>query len=77
MAQAITNYTAFFTGAKEAVKKLEELKQKERELEDKEKKLERSLKTEQKMAADAVAATVKQREEEITGSYDADAQIAF
>lgn len=72
MAQAITNYTAFFTGAKEAVKKLEELKQKERELEDKEKKLERSLKTEQKMAADAVAATVKQREEEITGSYDAE-----
>lgn len=72
MAQAITNYTAFFTGAKEAVKKLEELKQEERELEDKEKKLERSLKTEQKMAADAVAATVKQREEEITGSYDAE-----
>ena len=72
MAQAITNYTAFFTGAKEAVKKLEELRQKERELEDKEKKLERSLKTEQKMAADAVAATVKQREEEITGSYDAE-----
>lgn len=72
MAQAITNYTAFFTGAKEAVKKLEELKQKERELEEKEKKLERSLKTEQKMAADAVAATVKQREEEITGSYDAE-----
>lgn len=72
MAQAITNYTAFFTGAKEAVKKLEELKQKERELEDKEKKLERSLKTEQKLAADAVAATVKQREEEITGSYDAE-----
>lgn len=72
MAQPITDYAAFFDGAKQAVKELEQLKQKQDQLEDDEKKLEKSLQAKQRAVADTISATLKQRTEEISKSYDAE-----
>lgn len=72
MIQAITDYTAFFTDAKQAVQELDELKQKEKMLQGLEKELENSLKSRKKEAADTIAQTVKKRSDEIAGSYDAE-----
>lgn len=72
MAQPITDYTAFFAEAKQAVQELDELKQKEKMLLDLEKQLESSLKSKQKSVADTIAQTVKKRRDEITKSYDAE-----
>ena len=70
MAQPITDYTAFFSAAKQAVQELDDLKQKEKMLEDLEKQLENSLKTKQKQVAETIALTVKKRSDEIAKSYD-------
>ena len=70
MAQPITDYAAFFAGAKQAVEELEQLKQQERQLEETEKQLEKTLKTKQQTIADTISQTVKQRADEISRSYD-------
>lgn len=70
MAQPITDYNAFFAGAKQAVQELDELKQKEKMLLDLEKQLENSLKSKKKEVADTIAQTVKKRSDEIAKSYD-------
>ena len=70
MAQPITDYTSFFSAAKQAVQELDELQQKEKMLEDLEKQLENSLKTKQKQVAETISLTVKKRSDEITKSYD-------
>lgn len=72
MAQPITDYAAFFAGAKQAIHEMELLKQRERQLLDLEAKLEGSLKAKQKSVSDAIAQTVKQRSDEIIKSYDAE-----
>lgn len=70
MAQPITDYAAFFAGAKQAVEELEQLRQQERQLEETEKQLEKTLKTKQQTIADTISQTVKQRSDEISKSYD-------
>lgn len=70
MAQPITDYAAFFAGAKQAVKELEQLKQKQEQLENDEQKLEKNLQAKQRAVADTITATLKQRTEEISKSYD-------
>lgn len=70
MAQPITDYNAFFAGAKQAVQELDELKQKEKMLLDLEKQLENSLKSKKREVADTIAQTVKKRSDEIAKSYD-------
>lgn len=72
MAQPITDYAAFFAGAKQAVKELEQLEQKREQLENDEKKLEKNLQVKQRAVADTITATLKQRTEEISKSYDAE-----
>ncbi len=72
MAQPITDYAAFFAGAKQAVDELEHLNQKADMLLDKEKRLENTLKTKKKELSDTVTKTVRQREDEIAKSYDAE-----
>lgn len=72
MAQPITDYAAFFDGARQAVKELEQLRQKQDQLEDDEKKLEKSLQARQRMVAETISVTLKQRTEEISKSYDAE-----
>jgi len=70
MAQPITDYAAFFAGAKQAVQELEQLKTREKQLEEKEAQLEASLKAKQKAVSDTVSQTVKKRRGEIAKSYD-------
>lgn len=70
MTQPITDYSAFFASAKQAVQELDELKQKEKMLQSLEKELENSLKSKKKEVADTIAQTVKKRSDEIAGSYD-------
>lgn len=70
MAQPITDYVAFFASAKQAVRELDELKQKEKMLKGLEKELENSLKTKKKEVADTITMTVKKRSDEIAKSYD-------
>lgn len=70
MAQPITDYAAFFAGAKEAVRELEQLKLREEQLNSLENELESSLKSKQKQVSDVISQTVKKRIEEITKSYD-------
>lgn len=72
MAQPITDYAAFFAGAKQAVQELEQLEEKQKQLEGKEKQLGNALKGKQRAVSDTIAQTVKQRSEEITKSYDAE-----
>ena len=68
----ITDYTAFFAGAKQAVQELEQLRERELCLEESEKTLEDQLRTREKAVADTIARTVKARGEEIARSYDAE-----
>ena len=70
MALPITDYTAFFAGAKQAVQELEQLRERELCLEESEKTLEDQLRTREKAVADTIARTVKARGEEIARSYD-------
>lgn len=70
MVQPITDYSAFFSDAKEAVRELEQLKMREEQLLNLENELENSLKIKQKQISDTISQTVKKREEEITKSYD-------
>lgn len=72
MAQPITDYAAFFAGAKQAVQELEQLELKEKQLKETEKQLENSLKAKQRSITDTISQTVKQRSEEISKSYDAE-----
>lgn len=72
MALPITDYTAFFAGAKQAVQELEQLRERELCLEESEKALEDQLRTREKAVADTIARTVKARGEEIARSYDAE-----
>ena len=72
MAQSITDYEAFFAGAKQAIEELDELKQREKMLLALEDELELSLETKQKMISDTISQTVKRRGEEINKSYDAE-----
>ena len=72
MALPITDYTAFFAGAKQAVQELEQLRERELCLEESEKTLEDQLRTREKAVADTIARTVKARGEEIARSYDAE-----
>lgn len=68
MALPITDYTAFFAGAKQAVQELESIKRKGTRLEESEKTLEDQLRTREKAVADTIARTVKARGEEIAGA---------
>ena len=70
MALPITDYTAFFGAAKQAVQELDELKQKEKLLQDLEKQLDNTLTTKKKQVAETIALTVKKRSDEIAKSYD-------
>ena len=70
MALPITDYTAFFAGAKQAVQELEQLRERELCLEESEKTLEDQLRTREKAVVDTIARTVKARGEEIARSYD-------
>lgn len=72
MAQPITDYAAFFAGAKQAVQELKQLEEREKQLEGQEKQLENTLKVKQRTVADTISQTVKQRSEEISKSYDAE-----
>ena len=72
MAQPITDYAAFFDGAKQAVWEMEQLKLREEQLLNLENELETSLKTKQKQVSDIISQTVKKRLEEINQSYDAE-----
>lgn len=72
MAQTITDYAAFFAGAKQAVRDLGQLRENETELVEKKKGLESQLQAKQKMAADTVSRTLKARAAEVSGSYDAE-----
>lgn len=72
MTQPIMDYTSFFIGAKQSIRELEELKQKEKMLLDLEKQLENSLKTKKKEVAETISLTVKKRSDEIAKSYDAE-----
>ena len=72
MALPITDYTAFFASAKQAVQELEQLRERELCLEESEKTLEDQLRTREKAVADTIARTVKARGEEIARSYDAE-----
>lgn len=72
MAQPITDYAAFFAGAKQAVQELEQLEQREKQLEESEKQLQNSLKVKQRTIMDTISQTVKQRSDEISKSYDAE-----
>lgn len=72
MALPITDYTAFFAGAKQAVQELEQLRERELGLEESERTLEDQLRTKEKAVADTIARTVKARSEEIARSYDAE-----
>ncbi|MCI8511337.1 MAG: hypothetical protein HFE83_04990 [Lachnospiraceae bacterium] len=70
MAQPVTDYAAFFAGAKQAVEELEQLKQSEETLEKKEKEIEGALKEKKKQIAESISQTVKKRAAEIAKSYD-------
>ena len=59
MALPITDYTAFFAGAKQAVQELEQLRERELCLEESEKTLEDQLRTREKAVADTIARTVR------------------
>ena len=72
MAQPITDYAAFFAGAKQAIHEMELLKQREKQLLDLETEVEGSLRAKQKSVSDTIALTIKQRTDEITKSYDAE-----
>ena len=72
MAQPITDYAAFFAGAKQALHEMELLKQRETQLQNLENEVETSLKTKQKSVSDQITMTVKQRTDEIIKSYDAE-----
>lgn len=72
MAQPITDYSAFFAGAKEAVLELEQLKLRENQLLNLESELENSLKIKQKQVSDTISQTVKKRADEIMKSYDSE-----
>ena len=72
MAQPITDYAAFFDGAKQAVRELEQLKLREEQLLKLENELETSLKTKQKQVSDTISQTQKKRHAEIMNSYDKD-----
>ena len=72
MGQPITDYTAFFASAGQAVQELEALNTEVEQLEADEKKLESSLKGKQRSVTETISQTVKQRKEEITKSYDAE-----
>lgn len=72
MAQPMMDYAAFFSGAKQAVGELEQLRAEEKRLEGQEKQLEASLKSRQKLVMDTISQTVKTRKTEITESYDAE-----
>lgn len=72
MAQPITDYAAFFAGAKQAIHEMELLKQRETQLQNLENEVETSLKTKQKSVSDQITMTVKQRTDEIIKSYDAE-----
>lgn len=76
MAQPITDYTAFFSGAKQAVEELDQLTQKQEMLEGREKRLESTLKAKKKALSDTIAETVRRRAAEISGSYDEESQKA-
>lgn len=70
MAQTITDFNGFLQDAKDAVSELSDFSKKEEQLKQEESSLERSLETEKKAVADAIALTVKKRREEISLSYD-------
>ena len=55
MALPITDYTAFFAGAKQAVQELEQLRERELCLEESEKTLEDQLRTREKAVVDTIA----------------------
>ncbi len=70
MAEQITDFEAFFSGAKAAVADRDELKKRQEELESLEKQQSSALKTKKKALDDEIKSTVKKRSEEITKSYD-------
>lgn len=72
MAQTITDYKTFLEDAKDAVKELSALLEKEDRLKQEELRLEKTLESEQKAVEDTITQTVKQRRDEIENSYDAE-----
>ncbi|MCI8453948.1 MAG: hypothetical protein HFE84_04970 [Lachnospiraceae bacterium] len=76
MAQPVTDYAAFFAGAKQAVEELEQLKQSEEMLEKQEQGIEDALKEKKRLIAENTSQTVKKRATEIAKSYDAETDKA-
>ncbi len=76
MAQPITDYTAFFSTAKQAVLELDELKNRARELEERENQLERAVREKEKEIARSIEQTINQRRGEIARSYGSEISAA-
>lgn len=70
MAQPITDYTAFFAEARQALIERGQLDSRITELEGKEKETGASLKARQKAVSDKIAQTLRMRADEISKSYD-------
>ncbi len=70
MVQPITDFTAFFADAKQALQEREQLEKRTTMLTGLEKELEASLKTKKKQVSDTITQTVKKRRDEVSKSYD-------
>ena len=70
MAQPITDYTAFFAEARQALAQREQLDRRIAELEGREKETGAALRAKQKAVSDKIAQTLKMRMDEISESYD-------
>lgn len=70
MAQPITDYDAFFAGAKAAITEAASLKKEEEELKDQEAKGRADLEAEQRALRDIITLTIRQRTAEISKTYD-------
>lgn len=72
MAQPITDYPAFFDGARQMVAEVESLRKEEEELKAAEAKTRAELAAEKKALQDAIDLTLKKRLSEINNTYDAE-----
>lgn len=72
MLQPITDYPAFFAGAKETLAKVTELRAQEEQLKADEARSRSDLESEQKALKDNIELTIKKRVAEISSTYDAE-----
>lgn len=70
MGQTLEECLTFLENAKEALKELSMMEERERLLEGEERRSGKALETETKMVADMIQQTVKKRREEVTATYD-------